>query len=82
MDRDEDRKPMSAPEPPPTLDAATVRVLARLAGYPPLSPETATRIAVGATNAVRAVAATVDRSLFDAAPESYLAELERLADEG
>jgi hypothetical protein len=72
---------MSTSEPPPTLDAATVRVLARLAGYPPLSPEAAARIALGATNAVRAVAASVDRSLFDAEPGSYLAELERLADE-
>ncbi len=71
---------MSAPEPPTPLDAAAVQALARLAGYPPQDPRTAASIAVGASNAVRAVAASVDHSLFDLEPGSYLAELERLAD--
>jgi hypothetical protein len=70
---------VSEPESRP-LDVATVQALACLAAYPPLGPETAARIAMGATHAVRAVAAMLDRSLFDVEPASYLAELERLAD--
>ncbi len=66
---------------PPTLSADAVLELARLEGYADLDAETAARIAVGASNAVRAVSATVRESLFDVEPLHYLAELERLADE-
>jgi hypothetical protein len=67
---------------PPTLSADAVLELARLQGYANLDAETAQRVAVGASNAVRAVTAAVDGSLFDTEPLHYLAELERLADEG
>ena len=66
----------------PTLSPQTVLEVARLEGYVNLDSETAARIAVGAGNAVRAVTASVDRSLFDVEPLHYLLELERLADEG
>jgi phage-related minor tail protein len=65
---------------PPTLSPAAVLELARLEGHAHLDAETAQRVAVGASNAVRAVTATVDESLFDVEPLHYLAELERLAD--
>lgn len=67
---------------PPTLSTDAVLELARLEGYANLDADTASRIAVGASNAVRAVSATVRESLFDVEPLHYLAELERLADEG
>jgi phage-related minor tail protein len=67
---------------PPTLSAAAVLELARLEGHANLDADTAQRVAVGASNAVRAVTATVDDSLFDVEPLHYLAELERLADGG
>jgi hypothetical protein len=66
----------------PALSPATVLEIARLEGYANLDHDTAARIAVGASNAVRAVTASVDRSLFDVEPLHYLLELERLADEG
>jgi hypothetical protein len=66
----------------PTLSTDAVLELARLEGYANLDADTAARIAVGASNAVRAVSATVRESLFDVEPLHYLAELERLADEG
>ncbi len=67
---------------PPPLSTDAVLELARLEGYANLDADTAARIAVGASNAVRAVSATVRESLFDVEPLHYLAELERLADEG
>ncbi len=67
---------------PPILSTDAVLELARLEGYANLDADTAARIAVGASNAVRAVSATVRESLFDVEPLHYLAELERLADEG
>jgi len=70
-----------APAPPP-LTAEIVTALASLAGYPALEPETAARIAVGATNAVRAVALAATDSAFDREPADFPAELERLADPG
>lgn len=66
----------------PTLSPGNVLEIARLEGYANLDPETAARIAVGASNAVRAVTASVGESLFDVEPLHYLLELERLADEG
>ena len=66
----------------PTLSSDAVLELARLEGHARLDADTAQRIAVGASNAVRAVTATVDVSLFDVEPLHYLAELERLADGG
>jgi hypothetical protein len=66
----------------PILSPDAVLELARLEGYSQLDADTAQRIAVGASNAVRAVTATVDASLFDVEPLHYLAELERLADGG
>jgi hypothetical protein len=66
---------------PPNLSPEAVRELARLEGHAQLDADTAQRIAVGASNAVRAVTATVNESLFDVEPLHYLAELERLADE-
>lgn len=67
---------------PPTLSTDAVLELARLQGYANLDADTAARIAVGASNAVRAVTASVHESLFDVEPLHFLAELERLADEG
>jgi hypothetical protein len=66
----------------PTLSPEAVLELARLEGYANVDAETAQRVAVGASNAVRAVTASVRDSLFDVEPLHYLAELERLADEG
>lgn len=66
---------------PPDLSAEAVLELARLEGYATLDADTAGRIAVGASNAVRAVTLSVGMSLFDVEPLHYLAELERLADE-
>lgn len=67
---------------PPALSTQTVLEIARLEGYANLDAETAARIAVGASNAVRAVTASVDHSLFDVEPLHFLLELDRLADEG
>ena len=49
----------------PALSPETVLEVARLEGYANLDAETAARIAVGASHAVRAVTASVDGSLFD-----------------
>lgn len=65
---------------PPALTPEIVAALASLAGYPALDAETAARIAVGATNALRAVALSANASSFDAEPVDFLAELERLAE--
>ena len=65
---------------PPALTPEIVTALARLAGYPPLDADTAARIAVGATNAVRAVALASTESSFDREPADFAAELERLAE--
>jgi hypothetical protein len=62
------------------LPAAAVEALAIVEGYPPLDADTAARIAIGASNATRAVTESVTESLFDTEPGSYAAELERLAD--
>ncbi len=67
---------------PPSLSKDAVLEFARLQGYVDLDAETAQRIAVGASNAVRAVTASVGESLFDVEPVQFLAELERLADGG
>jgi hypothetical protein len=66
--------------PAPSLAADVVVALARLEGYPLLDSATAARIAVGATNAVRGVAAHATMSFFDTDPGGYLAELERLSE--
>jgi hypothetical protein len=66
---------------PPTLSPEAVLELARLEGYANLDADTAQRVAIGASNAVRAVTASVSASLFDVEPLHYLAELERLAGE-
>ena len=71
---------MPTPPEPPALTAEIVAALARLEGYPALDADTAARIAVGATNAVRAVALSSTMSCFDAEPVDFLAELERLAE--
>jgi hypothetical protein len=65
---------------PPALAAATVLELARLAGYANLDDETATRIAVGATQAMRTVAGNAAGSLFDAEPSLFQPMLERLGE--
>jgi hypothetical protein len=62
------------------LTAEIVALLARLEGFPALDQETLARIAVGATRAVRAVAATATVELFDTEPGAFAAELERLAE--
>jgi hypothetical protein len=73
--------PPDPPDPPePALTAEIVAALARLEGHPPLDADMAARIAVGATNAVRAVAASVTSSSFDSEPTAFFAELERLAE--
>ncbi len=64
------------------LSPELVELLARIEGYPPLDAETIARIAVGATNAVRAVAAAATVELFDTEPSAYAAELEWLSDGG
>lgn len=71
---------MNRTQPDRSLAPEVVIALARLAAYPPLDSDTAARIAVGAANAVRAVAASASGSLFDTEPAAYLAELERLAE--
>ncbi len=58
----------------------TVLALLELEGYPPLDTEAAARIAAGAGNAVQAVMASLDGSLFDGEPAQFAMELERLAD--
>jgi hypothetical protein len=63
------------------LDAATVRALARVAGYASLDEATIERMAAGAASAVRAVRASVGVSLMDVEPGQFAAELERLAAE-
>jgi hypothetical protein len=71
---------MPSDPPAPALTPEIVALLARLEGFPPLDAETAARIAVGATQAVRAVAATATLDLFDTEPAAYAAELERAAE--
>ena len=71
----------AGPDPPASLDAATARAMARLAGYAALDEATVERIAAGATAAVRAVRASAGAELFDVEPVQFLAELERLAGE-
>lgn len=73
---------MSSEPPGSALTPGIIAALAALEGYPALDAETIARIAVGATNAVRAVAASVEESCFDSEPSDYLAELERLAEPG
>ena len=63
------------------LDLATVRALARVAGYAALDEATIERMAAGAASAVQAVRASVGENLFDVEPAQFLAELERLAAE-
>lgn len=65
----------------PDLSPGAVLELARLEGHALIDAEVAARIAVGASNAIRAVTASVRESLFDVDPAGYLAELERLADQ-
>jgi len=54
--------------------------LLRLEGYPPLEPDAAARLAAGAENAIAAVIASLEGSLFDTEPAQFLVELERLAE--
>ena len=63
------------------LDAATVRALARVAGYAALDEATIERMVAGAANAILAVRASLAASLFDVEPAQFPAELERLAAE-
>ncbi|HPF28385.1 MAG TPA: hypothetical protein P5528_07270 [Steroidobacteraceae bacterium] len=60
--------------------AAATAALAELQGFTHVTTETAARIAVGATHAVRAVRAAVVASQFDIEPAHFQLELERLAD--
>ena len=71
---------MPSVPPEPALTPEVVALLARLEGFPALDAETLARIAVGATSAVRAVAASATEELFDTEPTAVLAALERLAD--
>jgi hypothetical protein len=73
---------MTPKSPAPPLAPEVVIALARLAGYPPPDADTAARIAIGAGNAVRAVAASATGSLFETEPAAFLEELERLAEPG
>ena len=50
----------------------------RLTGF---SDDDIARIEAGAGNAIRAVAATIDFSVFESTPAEFYAVLERLADE-
>jgi hypothetical protein len=63
------------------LDTATVRALARVAGYAALDDATIERMAAGAASAVLAVRASVGETLFDVEPAQFGPELERLAAE-
>jgi len=72
---------MHEPDPPPAVTAALVDTLLSLAGLPAQDAPTLARIASGAGqafDAVRAGRAGVD---FDQAPDLFLAELDRLADD-
>ncbi len=76
---------MSTPVPGqavPPLSASSVEDLVRLQGFPPLGEDFASRVAVGASNAVAAVVAARRGSLFDTEPSSFLGELERLGEDG
>ena len=73
------RNRATAPAAP--IDVATVRALARIAGYAALDEATIERMAVGAAGAVLAVRASVGQSLFDVEPTQFAPELERLAAE-
>lgn len=79
--RDTAGAPIGAPgAAAPDLSPGAVLELARLEGHALIDAEIAARIAVGASNAIRAVTASVRESLFDVDPAGYLAELERLAE--
>ena len=72
---------MNGPESPRPVPTATVDALLRLAGLPPPDPATVARVAVGAANALAAIA-TGGPPGFDDAPDGFVAELERLAADG
>jgi hypothetical protein len=61
------------------LQAASVEDLLRIQGFSPLEDAIKTRIAVGGANAVAAVVAARQGSIFDTDPATYLSELDRLA---
>jgi hypothetical protein len=61
------------------LQAATVEDLLRMQGFPPVEDAVKTPVAVGGANAVAAVVASRERSIFDTDPVTYLSELDRLA---
>jgi hypothetical protein len=72
---------VNGPEPPHPFPPATVDALLRLGGLPPPDPATVARIAVGAANALAAVGAAGQPG-FDDAPDTFVAELARLATDG
>jgi hypothetical protein len=72
---------LTAPEPPRPVPPATVDALLRLAGLPPPDLATIARVAVGAANALAAVAAAGQPG-FDDAPDAFVTELARLAADG
>ena len=72
---------MSTPVPgqaAPPLSSASVEDLVRVQGFPPLGEDFASRVAVGASNAVAAVVAARRGSLIDTEPSTFLGELEGL----
>lgn len=64
----------------PRLSAAAVAELARVSGHGEIDAELAARVAAGASNAIEAVVASLEGSLFDTEPGNYREELERLAE--
>ena len=69
---------MTASDAPSPVPAATAEQLLRLAGLPPPDATTIALVAVGAGNALAAIRAAGTAG-FDAAPDAFVAELERLA---
>ena len=69
---------MTASDAPSPVPAATAEQLLRLAGLPPPDAATIALVAVGAGNALAAIRAAGIAG-FDAAPDAFVAELERLA---
>jgi hypothetical protein len=70
---------MSTPGSKAPLQPATVEDLLRIQGFPPVDDAVKAPVAVGGANAVAAVVAARQGSIFDTDPATYLSELDRLA---
>jgi hypothetical protein len=70
---------MTTPTSKAPLQAATVDDLLRIQGFPPVEDAVKAPVAVGGANAVAAVVASRQGSIFDTDPATFLSELDRLA---